>query len=114
MARRTPPPIPEKISVEIEVPQQVYDGITLLDKEAPTWWEADPSDREPIDLIHLDLGSTDRCILGQIYGDYSTGKHELGLTYGSDYGFDQFDDITDHELTGIWRSLIEYRRREAR
>ncbi len=56
-------------------------GIDLLDAAVPDW-------RERICLDTFDLSVMDRCILGQIFGDYNTGKLELGILEGASHGFD--------------------------
>lgn len=46
-------------------------GIALLDKEGPSDW------RRQIDLTQLDLSEHRRCVLGQIYNNYSVGFSKL-------------------------------------
>jgi hypothetical protein len=52
--------------------QRVRGGANLLDYHRPGW------ERE-IDIEHLDMGDTDFCVLGQLYGDYESGCDALGL-----------------------------------
>lgn len=59
-------------------------GAELLDQERPLWYRS-------IDLDHLDMGNSHRCILGQTYGYYKDGL--IALAMGGhdaivDLGFD--------------------------
>lgn len=45
-------------------------GAALLDERCPDW------DRY-IQLINLDMGHTDTCVLGQVFGDYEHGEDLL-------------------------------------
>lgn len=62
----------------ITVEQAVRNGIELLDAEGPKDW------RELVDVELLDVASIGRCVLGQIYDDYSLGMMEL-FDYGEEY-----------------------------
>lgn len=85
----------------------------LLDKERPGWLEG-------IDLSSLDLGTTDLCVLGQIYGEYQRGRDALGIPHpiastelnSSAYGFSsgEIDGGSYPKLTKIWREEITARR----
>lgn len=87
----------------------VAKGVTLLDEKSKNgstcgWNNCGssshripavvPADwRKRIDFDTLAMSSTDNCILGQIFGDFTVGKQKLGITLGgmghaSDYGFD--------------------------
>jgi hypothetical protein len=55
-------------------------GIAALDRNKPDW-------RDHVDASTLDMGSPTRCVLGQVFGFYPTGKRELGFVEGLDYGF---------------------------
>lgn len=70
-------PVQEKLDALILA--RVKAGIALLEeKHGPDWVDL-------IDLPTLDLGSANRCVLGQAYGDYEYGLARLGL------------DQTDHD-----------------
>lgn len=63
------------------VEQVVRDGVAVLDKAVPNWFTR-------IDTETLDLDSSQACILGQLFGDYSEG-----MTYMMDrHGLKVFDD----------------------
>lgn len=51
------------------VTEVVQNGAALLDEVVPDW-------RSRIKVINLDLGDSQFCVLGQLYGDYDAG---LGL-----------------------------------
>ena len=57
-----------------------------------------------IDLDNLDLGSCGVCVLGQLFGDYSEGLEELGLSGGHPYGFDTSGRFS--ELTAAWKEAL--------
>ena len=97
--------------------KRVERGATLLDAEQPGWCKR-------IDLVTLDMGDTEQCVLGQMYGHYSDGVDALGLglreyagvyTKASTHGFDHdhaFPGETDDQyprLLPLWREAIEAR-----
>lgn len=51
---------------------KVKRGTELLDRKAPGWWKS-------IDLGELNLRLCTKCILGQLYGYYSTGLTVLEI-----------------------------------
>jgi len=53
---------------------RVADGARLLDAYMPDW-------ASRIDLSILDLENVERCILGQLYGDYLEGLYRLHLCF---------------------------------
>ncbi|MEV4575901.1 hypothetical protein AB0K16_21915 [Nonomuraea jabiensis] len=92
--------------------ERVAAGAALLDKKTPGWYQ-------DIDLGILDLYSTDDCILGQVFGDYSGGAAFLGLDIPGQYahGFDvphsDAGEIANLEqwvaLTACWKAEIRQR-----
>lgn len=74
-------------------------GIELLDAERPGW-------KSEIDLDSLDLGSCGVCVLGQIFGEYSEGLSELGISTGHRYGFDTTGEGKYTELTQAWKDAL--------
>lgn len=82
-------------------------GADLLDEQRPGW------DRE-IDIGQLDIALGSACILGQLYGQYSVGVHELKVT-GAYYGFaatwdvDASKCITAFDLTAAWQEELSSR-----
>lgn len=86
-------------------------GAALLDQRVPGW-----ADR--VSLERFDIRSDRRCVLGQLYGDYDTGLHELGLYSGVGHGFDlrRSDVMVAPEpaalfapLDAAWRAAIAAR-----
>jgi hypothetical protein len=85
---------------------RVERGAALLDRARPGW------ERE-VSLDRLAMSSCNRCILGQVYGDYVDGLVSLNL-FGAaaEYGFsfdsrDTFIDSAD--LADAWHALIRRR-----
>lgn len=82
-------------------------GAGLLDERRPGW------DRE-IDISELDIALGRSCILGQLYGQYGVGVHELKVT-GAYYGFaatwdvDASKCITAFDLTAAWQEELASR-----
>lgn len=64
----------------MNVQERVARGVALLDKKVPGWVDR-------INLATLDVGLSDRCILGQVFGGYSLGLSKLQLTLGAHLGF---------------------------
>jgi 5-formyltetrahydrofolate cyclo-ligase len=73
----------------IEPADAVRAGAEFLDQELPGW-------NDLIDLGSLCMDDCTHCILGQAYGYYDDGLHNLAIsqTEGAKYGFDTelFDD----------------------
>lgn len=110
------------------LPQRVAAGVEFLDAQAPGWWER-------IDLESFRLNSCARCVLGQMFGRYSDGIDELGISYAKaeSMGFDRphFEDImgvpmrsdpsdglydtfdTYIILQAYWEGIVRHRRQEA-
>lgn len=85
----------------------VLRGIELLDRQVPGW-------RDRIDWDKLDMTNCYKCILGQLFGEYSEGVEELGALPGSHYGFDAppylGSGITSKyftELAELWRQAAK-------
>ena len=107
--------------------KQVARGAALLDRAAPGW-------AEQINLDRLAMQTCDRCILGQIYGDYAlgfraaiAGEDSQTLFSPADHGFmlrladDEYDspilndllDIRFRALADAWRAEIAKRAGQA-
>ena len=77
-------------------------GAKLLDERAPGW-------RERIDLDRLDMGGCFDCVLGQLFGGYSTGADALGLHLPTDsslgFDVDAMEQYPRRRPTGVtsWR-----------
>lgn len=90
-----------------DIDERVQRGAALLDQVRPGW-------HTRIDITRLNLGSCDRCVLGQEYGDFTHGALALFTDPGDviAYGFDGDGEHT--ELTLAWLDLINERRWAAR
>lgn len=81
---------------------RVQAGIELLDANAPGW-------RDKVNPATLDMQSSWRCVLGQVYGSLGEGSSLLGEaigrfelpTYGFNTSGESFEDLTDE-----WRRQI--------
>lgn len=108
-----------------EFQEQVALGMKELDRQWPGW-------ESVVDLDRLSLESDCRCVLGQMFGDYSNGIDELGgpvpwngminLKWAADRGFHIGTLMaSNHEpknpewrtLTDAWRQAIRERRGES-
>lgn len=93
---------------DIFVPDRVKAGAEVLDAEDERWWLK-------IDLQDLDVTSYHHCVLGQLYGDYSTGldilyKGELAHydEWAVAHGFDAKQKLVEHEDGGLVSNAEEY------
>jgi len=85
------------------VEERVAAGAALLDERKPDWFKS-------IDCAALEISSCNRCICGQLYGDYSTGTGALGVAArASEYGF-VVNGGTADEFNEAWREAIAQRR----
>lgn len=96
--------------------QKVVDaGVALLDKKKPTW-------RKQINPEILDMSRFNRCILGQLYGEYAIGLMMMEnkfpylantVHWEQNYGFYLLDD--SWSCTNYFKALKllanEWRRR---
>ena len=64
----------------MNIKERVQNGIRVLDETYPEWWKL-------IDPEQLNIDNEFYCVVGQIFGKYSTGMKQLGLLEGYDYGF---------------------------
>ncbi len=90
--------------------ERVATGAGLLDKVRPGW-------ARQISIPAMDMGDVGFCVLGQIFGDYTTGRVTLGLskkdtiahglllTYAGMPGEEQYS-----ELAALWHQQIKRRR----
>jgi hypothetical protein len=85
------------------IQDRVRAGAALLDKERPGW-------RDQISPAELDISCSWRCVLGQLYGSYTTGLDALGLETPSDFGFacgGSLDACESPALTREWLELLK-------
>ena len=93
---------------------QMQAGAALLDKALPNWW--DGNEKATIDLDILDMNLGRMCILGQCFGDYTTGCDEVEVVAFSqdsrEHGFTALMTLDDAygELTALWKAEIKRRR----
>lgn len=94
------------------VAERVAAGAAWLDGNQPGWVDR-------IDLERLDIGSCMRCVLGQLYGEYSLAPLEVRYDYDTDvwlalsFGFDAVNrpgQPSVADVTAEWRRLILARR----
>jgi hypothetical protein len=89
----------------------------MLDERKPGWWEK-------VNPLTLNIGSSDNCVLGQLYGSYWPGRQALienkeEFTWSANHGFaasatfDNYGQRID-SLNSEWRAVIEERQREAK
>lgn len=75
--------------------ERIKAGVKLLDSHQPDW-------RKKVDPKKLDLLHHDNCILGQVYGGFSTGARALGIWGRSiEFGFNSWSFEAD-ELERLW------------
>lgn len=81
--------------------RRVQRGIELIEvTEGPEWTER-------IEWHLLDMKSCEYCILGQLFGSYSTGLNRLSIeeSEASGYGFDVVATEVPGELGLAWRTF---------
>lgn len=82
------------------IKERIQDGIELLDQQTPNWCEK-------IDLKTLHLDSSYFCVLGQVYGGYSSGLNILEIDEGWEYGFDIKNGGSYRNLNKEWVKAIK-------
>lgn len=65
---------------DTEIRDHVDAGFALLNDSQPGW-------QSKVDLDDLNIDSTFRCVLGQLYGNYRIGIADLGLENPWRFGF---------------------------
>lgn len=80
-------------------------GARFLDKKDPGWFTK-------IDTRILDISDGRACVLGQLYGYYTTGCKKLGIGFGKamSYGFEL---LLLGSVNKAWQKEIAARRRNA-
>jgi len=90
--------------------ERVTLGMEFLDGVMPGW-------DKKIDTKTLDIGYSETCAFGQLFGDYEVGCEMLGVGYASPaaYELGVYADSRRQfrRLTGIWRARINERRNPA-
>lgn len=73
--------------MDTDVAGRVARGVALLDARVPGWVDR-------VNTIKLDIQNCERCVLGQVYGDYFFGSSKLEIVEReSEYGFDRVQDL---------------------
>jgi len=89
------------------VQERVVAGASFLDKNMPGW------DKE-INLADLNMADTRKCILGQLFYNYSVGKDRLNITFAEskDLGFDSIVNTNSayRRIEAAWIEHIKIRR----
>ena len=89
--------------------KRVEAGCMLLDEHYPGW-------ENLIDLKRLKMNTLEDCILGQLFGDYTTGRSALQLQHGTGphFGLDLVGGPTTNHyfeiLDELWIDTIQERR----
>ncbi len=102
------PAVSRPAPIDPDIAARVAAGAQWLDDNVPGWVDL-------IDLDRLDLRSTCRCVLGQLFDDYDFAPRDARW-YSGDYGFDAVGDHLTAEyvaLTDAWTRLITTRRQRA-
>lgn len=92
---------------------EVRKGVELLDAANPSW-------AEQVNLRELQLNDCTLCILGQVYGHYTSGKSVLNfnpsgnldvdIAHGFTFGFSPYKNLEDwHDLGETWKAAIRKR-----
>lgn len=65
-----------------DIQERVARGVALLDATEPGWVHR-------INTEKLDVSHGEACVLGQLYGNYTLGRHALGLDHNQagEHGF---------------------------
>lgn len=93
------------------IPDRVRRGAELLDARRPGW-------AGELALDRLAMSSCDRCILGQLYGEYFSGMRELAAPLpctvrlsAAEHGFtlpnDEQDPDPEMDLAPVWARFRE-------
>lgn len=90
------------------IAERVAAGARWLDEYEPGWVDR-------IDLESLDLGSCDRCIAGQLLGDFVNVDEQWPIstfreTDALGFSLPLQRDLEYDDLTAAWRTLITARR----
>jgi hypothetical protein len=92
--------------------ERVATGAKFMDEMYPSWTRR-------IDMESLDLSSCERCVMGQLFGDFhvwrrstSAGEDQLlsmGFAAESEGGPDEDMDAEYRDLTAAWLTEIKAR-----
>jgi hypothetical protein len=98
--------------MELTIKERVAYGVRFLDSVEPGW-------EDKVDLVKLNMAAGDRCVLGQVFGDYYDAAIKwfgsVDAPTARDYGFiarshSMLREITEfHYLRDEWRRVIQER-----
>jgi len=89
-----------------KLPDRVLHGSMLLGAVRPGWWKK-------IDPETLDMPLSERCVLGQVFGNFDKGMQALNLQHGFEgiaHGFQLWPrELVDSipQWNRIWRELLD-------
>lgn len=83
-------------------PALVAKGIAKLNEffDGPNWVRR-------VSVFSLSMATCDKCILGQLFGDYETGVIAMKNLDGGSYGFASSSLATSEELTKEWGQRVD-------
>lgn len=83
------------------VAANVKRGAHFLDERLPNW-------RSEINLDELSLQNGDKCVLGQLFGDYDRGSHLLDVSWekSAKLGFRAAPNQSYVNLNDDWRKVL--------
>ena len=96
------------------IAERVAKGAALLDGDCPGWFRR-------IDFDVFCIISPSKCIIGQVYGDWSIGTDQLGMYFDrakqADHGFEvaggedmsRPHELTCREFAAEWHRAVEVR-----
>lgn len=81
--------------------EAVANGVWLLDRRQPGW-------RSQMHPKYFDLTHACKCILGQVFGDYTSGILTLDIVHtAGEHGFIRVNGLYDYpDLKRAWRKAL--------
>lgn len=100
----TPPPAGRPDSAGSTYTDRVIHGMHRLNQREPGW-------EQRVELALLDVGSSDLCVVGQVFGDYEGGLKALGIEEDDAwmFGFNISPEDGDYvcvQITEAWKSQL--------
>lgn len=90
-------------SVKATLRANVVSGAALLDSKSPGW-------RAKVTVEDLNINLSHKCVLGQVYGGYSTGCQKLKIDHYNNHGFNYPLSMGDAimEKAGAEEEVMEF------
>lgn len=85
--------------MSIDVQTRVAAGVAFLDRQVPGWVDR-------IDVDNLNVASPVNCVLGQLYGMYSSGISALGLDQDQAAALGFQVEVTGDSFSDFVRALV--------